>query len=151
MSPRAAWRLERLGWEVYDYAAGKADWIAAGLPTEGRLSHPPRVIDALDADPQTCSLFEPVSAAWDRMDRAGAEVCVVVNEAGVVQGRLRHREAEAGDPRPAETVMEPGPTTIRADADLDQTTERMRRRRVSSLIVTDPDGVLLGLIRTQTS
>jgi hypothetical protein len=83
------------------------------------------------------------------MDQADAEVCVVVNEAGVVQGRLRRREAEAGDARLAETVMEPGPTTIRADADLDQTTERMRRRRASSLILTDPDGVLLGLIRTQ--
>jgi hypothetical protein len=34
MSPRAAWRLERFGFEVYDYAAGKADWTAPGLPTE---------------------------------------------------------------------------------------------------------------------
>ena len=36
MSPRAAWRLEatRFG-PVYDYAAGKADWLAADLPFEG--------------------------------------------------------------------------------------------------------------------
>ena len=35
MSPRAAWRLESLGFaRVYDYVAGKADWMAAGLPTE---------------------------------------------------------------------------------------------------------------------
>ena len=32
MSPRAALRLERFGFEVYDYAAGKVDWLAAGLP-----------------------------------------------------------------------------------------------------------------------
>jgi len=32
MSPRAASRLESLGFrDVYDYAAGKADWFAAGL------------------------------------------------------------------------------------------------------------------------
>jgi len=32
MSPRAASRLESLGFrDVYDYAAGKADWFNAGL------------------------------------------------------------------------------------------------------------------------
>ena len=36
MSPRAAWRLEAAGFSpVYDYAAGKADWLAADLPFEG--------------------------------------------------------------------------------------------------------------------
>ena len=34
-SPKAAKRMEDLGYtRVYDYAAGKADWEAAGLPTE---------------------------------------------------------------------------------------------------------------------
>ena len=33
MSPRAAWRLESLGFRnVHDYPAGKSDWMAAGLP-----------------------------------------------------------------------------------------------------------------------
>jgi hypothetical protein len=36
MSPRAAWRLEAAGFgPVYDYLAGKADWLAADLPFEG--------------------------------------------------------------------------------------------------------------------
>lgn len=36
MSPRAAARLEALGFAaVYDYAGGKNDWLAAGLPREG--------------------------------------------------------------------------------------------------------------------
>ncbi|MFF5019711.1 rhodanese-like domain-containing protein [Streptomyces sp. NPDC001165] len=36
MSPRAAAQLEQLGFrQVYDYVPGKADWLAAGLPTEG--------------------------------------------------------------------------------------------------------------------
>ena len=35
-SPRAARRLEALGYEnVCDYAEGKQAWISAGLPTEG--------------------------------------------------------------------------------------------------------------------
>src|SRR5438309_12115020 len=34
MSPRAAWRLESVGFsEVSDYVAGKNDWMSAGLPT----------------------------------------------------------------------------------------------------------------------
>ena len=42
MSPRAAWRLEGLGFErVYDYVPGKADWFASGLPKEGRLASVP--------------------------------------------------------------------------------------------------------------
>ena len=37
MSPRAAWRLDSLGFQqVYDYVAGEADWFASGLPREGR-------------------------------------------------------------------------------------------------------------------
>ena len=36
MSPRAAWRLEAAGFgPVYDYVAGKADWLAAHLPFVG--------------------------------------------------------------------------------------------------------------------
>lgn len=47
MSPRAACRLEQLGFaEVYDYTTGKADWLAHGLDTEGEqavvLRAPPR-------------------------------------------------------------------------------------------------------------
>ena len=35
-SPHAARRLDALGYDnVYDYEAGKLDWISAGLPTEG--------------------------------------------------------------------------------------------------------------------
>ena len=33
MSPRAACRLDTLGFEhVYDYLTGKYDWLARGLP-----------------------------------------------------------------------------------------------------------------------
>ncbi len=34
-SPQAARRLDAMGYEnVYDYEAGKQDWVEAGLPTE---------------------------------------------------------------------------------------------------------------------
>ena len=39
MSPRAACRLETLGFEhVFDYVPGKMDWLARNLPVEGELA-----------------------------------------------------------------------------------------------------------------
>ena len=151
MSPRAAWRLEALGYgDVYDYVAGKADWIAAGLPTEGNGAHPPRVVEATDRSVATCGPADAVADVMARVGLSGA-LCVVVNDQRVVQGRLRLDRLDPTDPRPAEQAMEPGPATVRADADLAETTERMLRRRVSALIVSDPDGVLLGVVHAQPS
>jgi len=46
MSPRAAWRLESLGFgEVYNYIASKVDWLAFGLPGEGDEAATPRAGD----------------------------------------------------------------------------------------------------------
>ena len=145
MSPRAAWRLESFGFrDVHDYTSGKADWLGAGLPTEGRRAHPPRVIAVLDRSVATCAPNETVGAVASRIGPTPA-LCVVVNDVGVVQGRLRRDRLDPTDVRPVEVAMEPGPTTIRADADVAETTNRMRARGVPILIVTDPDGVLVGL------
>jgi hypothetical protein len=57
MSPRAAVRLETLGFtQVFDYAAGKADWTSTGLPTEGTLADQPRAGDIAQRDVPTCGL-----------------------------------------------------------------------------------------------
>jgi hypothetical protein len=46
MSPRAAWRLEGMGFtEVYDYPPGKADWSASGLPMEVTRANEPTIGD----------------------------------------------------------------------------------------------------------
>jgi CBS domain-containing protein len=147
MSPRAAWRLEGFGHDaVYHYVTGKADWLAAGLTTEGRLSHAPRVIASADRAVPTCHPDEAVRDVLARTANTG-EVCIVINEAGVVLGQLRLDGLDSADTRRADDVMEPGPVTVRADADLHETTERMDAGKVRSLIVTTPDGVLLGLLR----
>ena len=143
MSPRAACRLEDLGFTVHDYAAGKLDWIAAGWPTEGTASTAGRVLHAVERDVPTC-------APHDRLDdvRArfpGADICIVVNEQRVVLGRLRLDRLD--EVATAEDVMQPGPATIRAHEDLRATLDRMAQRRVTGLLVTTPDGELLGLLR----
>jgi Mg/Co/Ni transporter MgtE (contains CBS domain) len=142
MSPRAAWRLERLGYTVADYTAGKADWLAAGLVTVRAAPAPPRVIDAIERDVPTCSPDPPITELDGRVSRY-----VVVNEQRVVLGRIRMADLERAAPdATAEQVMQPGPGTIRADADLEQTRERLRRRRVPDILVTTPEGQLLGVL-----
>jgi predicted transcriptional regulator len=150
MSPRAAWRLEAFGYsEVYDYVPGKADWMAAGLPTDGDGGHRSRVLDVMDRSAPTCQPDERVADVVARIGLTGAPLCVVVNDGGVVQGRLRPDRVDATGVRPVEEVMEPGPATIRADADLNETIERMKRRGVASLIVSTPEGVMLGVVRVE--
>jgi hypothetical protein len=93
MSPRAAWRLERLEFgPVYDYAAGKIDWMAAGLPTVRADTTVRRALDAADRDPPTCRPDDRVA------DVASLKDCniVVVNERSIrarpgafSSGRLR--------------------------------------------------------------
>ncbi len=147
MSPRAAARLESLGFtQVFDYAASKADWTSSGLPTEGTAAGQPRAGDIARRDIPTCGLANRLGDARDRTQDADQNVCIVVDDHGVVLGRLRG-DALGEDPgATVESVMEDGPTTIRADASLQEITERMRKRRVGSILVTDPEGRRLGIL-----
>jgi CBS domain-containing protein len=71
---------------------------------------------------------------------------MVVNKQRVVLERLRGDVIlRDGDAR-VEEVMEEGPTTTRADDDLERLTSRMRARSVASILVTDPDGRLIGVL-----
>jgi Mg/Co/Ni transporter MgtE (contains CBS domain) len=146
MNARAAWRLERLGFRrVYRYAAGKADWLAAGLPSEGRKAGALRAGTIARRDVPTCGPGERVGDAARRARQAGSDVCVVVNEEGVVLGRLRGAALDEGSDAVVEDVMEEGPTTTRANDDLLSLATRLHDHDVASILVTDPDGRLIGL------
>jgi hypothetical protein len=111
MSPRAAWRLERLEFgPVYDYAAGKIDWMAAGLPTVRADTTVRRALDAAGRDPPTCRPDDRVA------DVASLKDCniVVVNERSIVLGRVRSAQVDSASVSIVEKVMEPGPATVRA-------------------------------------
>jgi hypothetical protein len=95
MSPRAAWRLEAAGFgPVYDYAAGKADWLAADLPFEGtaRLAGMFTRRGVATAAERT-----PAAEALRLLDARGVGRVVVLNEAGVVMGAA-YRDGLASAP-----------------------------------------------------
>jgi CBS domain-containing protein len=152
MSPRAAWRLESLGFpQVYKYAAGEADWLAFGFPTEGRDADTPRVGQIARRDVPTCSLRERVSEIRDRVEMAGWDECLVVNDQRVVLGRLRGSALEAPVETMAEAIMEPGPTTTRPDEPLTKLVPRLRDKHVERIVVTTPGGRLVGIAERRTA
>ena len=73
-------------------------------------------------------------------------MCLVVNESDVVLGRIRGEVWEADPDSPVEQVMENGPTTFRPDNFLEPLIKRMRERKVGSVILTNSDGVLIGIL-----
>ena len=111
MSSRAAWRLEALGFEqVFRYAAGKVDWMAAGLPIEGTKASVPRVGSLARRDVPTCRLEDEVGVVSSRLRATDWDLCVVLNEARIVLGRVT---LETDQHKTVAQVMDPGPVTYR--------------------------------------
>ena len=147
MSPRAAWRLATLGFEhVYDYVGGKADWLAHGLPREGDEAVELYAADLLEAQRATCRLDDDLATVTRTLHDASAGFCLVVTDGDVLLGRVR-RSALEGAPADAtaEQLMEPGPSTVRADTLARELVERLASRDLKTAIVTTPEGRLLGV------
>jgi Mg/Co/Ni transporter MgtE len=150
MSPRAACRLETLGFEyVYDYVTGKADWLAHGLPVEGTLADQPTAGRLARTDVVTCRLHERVGDVRPRVESSPYRFALVVSDRGVLLGRLRRAALEGNPERAAEQVMEGGPSTVRPDTAPAQLAERLRSRELRASLVTAPEGVLIGVVRLE--
>ena len=150
MGPRAAWRLETLGFEhVHDYVGGKADWVAAGEPTEG--SEPRNTVAALaETDVPTCGIGDRVSEVVQRMRAEQSDTIIVVGPQRVVLGRLRQGHFDDQASGNVEAAMEEGPTTIRADTEPQDLIKRMDRHGTQQIIVSTPEGYLIGAVFRET-
>jgi CBS domain-containing protein len=147
MSARAAARLATLGFvRVHDYPAGKADWGSFGLPLEGQAGTETRAGAHLRSDVPACRLDERLEDVRHRVEEAGGDTCFVLDEWGVVIGRLGRSALRGDQGLGVEEAMMPAPSTIRPSARLDAVVERMRDRDLTSMPVTTPDGRLRGLL-----
>jgi CBS domain-containing protein len=130
---------------VHDYADGKLDWLAFGLPVEGEAAGEPTA-GSLSVALPTCRLDErlaDVAARWPE----GESWCAVVDQAGIVLGRLRRRElGEAAPDVPASAVMEEGPSTYRPSLPAAELLRHMDEGGFSRALVTDSAGRLLGAV-----
>jgi CBS-domain-containing membrane protein len=147
MSPRAAWRLEELGFtRVYDYVASKTDWFANGLPREGKAAETPWTGDLVRDDAPTCAPNDRGGDVRQRVLASGYDICVVLNEHRVVVGLLRG-DALSKDPHAkVRDVMELGPKTQRPDNPIEKLLQSRGNQGVKSWIVTTSHGVLLGVL-----
>jgi len=145
MSPRAAWRLEATGFgPVYDYAAGKTDWLAYDLPFEGTAQlaglFTRRGVAAVEED-------TPAAGALRLLEAQGFGPVLVLNQAGVVMGAAyRHRLASAATGASAGSVMRFGVSTVRPSEDAAALAHRMGHAGVTRVVVTRQDGTLVGLL-----
>ena len=153
MSPRAACRLETLGFDpglVFDYVDGKADWLANGLPREGENASVLYAGDIVDADPPTCSLETRVAEVLAVLDASRYGFALVVSAGRIVLGRVRRSALEAaGSAATAEQVMEPGPSTVRFNTPADELVNRLAGRNLKTAVVTTPAGRLVGVFHRE--
>jgi rhodanese-related sulfurtransferase len=147
MSPRAATWLELLGFDVYDYALSKVDWMAHGLPMEGTAADRPTALSFVRTDIATCTLSERAEEIKRSIDASHYGFALVLADR-VVLGRVRRSRLDdaASDAR-AEVLIEPGPSTTRPHADPADLASKLQRSGAHTAILTNPEGELLGVVR----
>jgi rhodanese-related sulfurtransferase len=149
MSPRAACRLAIMGFtRVYDYAASKVDWLAHGLAAEGSRAALPTAGSLARDDAATCTLESSAGQALDAIAGSPYGFALVLGPGGVLLGRVRRSQLErASGSDPIEPITEPGPSTIRPHLSVGELQARLERADIQTLVVTRPDGTLLGVVR----
>jgi CBS domain-containing protein len=147
VAPRAASRLESLGFSgVHEYKAGKLDWLAAGLPTEGENSRCPRAGEASRKDAALCGLKDRLGDVRDRAAQSGLEVAVVVDAEQIVLGLLRSKQLEMDPNLPVEQAMRPGPSTFRPYVSTKEMADYLVEHSLESAPITTSDGKLVGVL-----
>lgn len=148
MSPRAACRLEALGFEqVFDYLPGKVDWLARGLPREGEEAGERRAIDATRDDVVIARLGDRAADVRPRVEASQYGFALVLSRGGTLLGRLRKTTLDGAHEEAVAEVMEAGPSTVRADTPVEKLRERLDERGLKFALVTTPEGLLLGVVR----
>ena len=147
MAPRAAARLESLGFrDVHLYTAGKLDWMAAGLPTEGDNSTRPRAGTVCRRDVPVCALTDALGEARDRVRDAVWDTAVVVDATRVVLGLLRPDDLAKSQEGTVEQAMSSGPSTFRPYVPIQEMADYLTKHELESSPITTSDGRLVGLL-----
>lgn len=95
----------------------------------------------------TCALTELVRDVQQRVREARADSCVVINKEGVVLGLIRDKLWESNPELVVEEVMEAGPATFRPHLSIDAAAEHMRKKTLTTVLVTTSDGRLVGVLK----
>lgn len=113
-----------------------------------------RITALMSRDVKPCYARDSLAKAARRLQDNDGRCTPVVDHRGRVVGLLTDREvarAAATVPSspfetPVAVIMRRNPVTARPDEPLEKAHERMRETRARCLVVTDEDGVLVGLL-----
>lgn len=123
---------------------GKSEWRGLGLPMEGTGPFRQVAGQVLKPVRATCG---PDALAGDIRDMLeSSPVCVVVNEHGVVLGRVRRKELPAENDARVVDFMRLGPATVQRREELSGLVQRMQDKGVRTILITTPKGELLGML-----
>jgi CBS-domain-containing membrane protein len=120
--------------------------MAHGLPIEGTDAGRPTALTLMREDVATCALDDPPEEVRRRIDASPYGFALALSPGRVVLGRVRLSRL-TGEATSVETLLEPGPSTVRPHTSIEDLAARLARSEVRTLIVTDPEGQLLGVVR----
>ena len=94
----------------------------------------------------TAAPDEPVGEVRARVAASPYGFALVVARDGTLVGRLRAAALAADPAMRAEQAMEAGPSTVRPDRSLQELVTVMRDKNLTVMLVTTPEGRLLGVL-----
>ncbi|HET9659518.1 MAG TPA: CBS domain-containing protein, partial [Thermomicrobiales bacterium] len=105
-----------------------------------------RVTAPMRRDVPTCALTDRIGDVRQRTRELGWDICVVVNEERVILGLLHSKAWDAAPETLVEEVMSNGPPTTRPSTFLDDMVDRLQKRNVPGILISDASGVLMGYL-----
>lgn len=126
---------------MFEYAGGKLDWSAAGLPTEGEKAGRATAATLAKTDVPVCGLDDRVGEV-----DGSRGVAVAVDGNRIVLGLLRTEELRGDAAARVEDVMLCGPSTFRPDVPIEEMADYMTKHDLESSPITTSDGRLVGVL-----
>jgi len=82
-----------------------------------------------------------------RVGEIHADLCVVVDDAGIVLGDLRGKALRASPETLVDDVLNPAPSTYRPNVSVAEMASELAKTGAQRVLVSDADGHLIGLLR----
>jgi Mg/Co/Ni transporter MgtE len=130
--------------EVYDYAAGEADWIAMGQPMV-RSDTRDRIEQVARKDAPTCAIQDTLESVRAKLPKDW-NTCVVLNSDRIVLGQIDFSRKLDPD-KSIDEIMQPAPLTFRPGRPVVEICEYLKSKNVPVALVTTSVGQFIGVLR----
>jgi CBS domain-containing protein len=128
------------------YTGGKVDWAANGLPMHSAARVNRRAGDVARRDVPTCRPGQRRGDVSARLASSGWNACVVIDDDRVVLGLLDDATLQGDADALVEQAMREAPSTIRPHMPIEDAADKLRHQDREQIIVTSPDGKLIGVL-----